>query len=162
MALISEARGTTGAGFRAIEGAAGAGTAVEEGTATGGVGIPAEGEAVSADRTDPGAEPGGLKDAREEGGARDAGETEGVGDLTGNPAVGIGTPAAGMGFGGSFNGGSLTGDGGPVGKSGTGGVYWDGESLTIVQRFKLKIMFRKYSCQSRSTKQTRNLRSTAL
>ena len=127
---------------------------MEEGvTATGGLGTPAEGEAGGVDGTDPGTEPGGLKGARGargDKGAGDAGDAEGVrgvgglrgpglgetvADPTDTPAAGTGTPAAGTGLGGSFSGGSLTGEGEPVGKSGTGGVFWDGVSLTVVRRF---------------------------
>ena len=146
IALISAARGTTGSGFSAIEGAAGAGTALEEeGMPTGGLGTPAEGETGGADGTDPGAEPGGLKGAK---GAGDAEGVRGVGGLrcpglgdgvagpSETPAAGMGTPATGTGLGGSFRGGSLTGEGEPVGKSGTGGVFWEGESLTIIRRVK--------------------------
>jgi len=129
---------------------------MEEGvTATGGLGTPAEGEAEGVDGTDPGTEPGGLKGARgargdkgagDAGGVRGAGglrgpgegEGEGVADPTDTPAAGMGTPAAGTGFGGSFSGGSLTGEGEPVSKSGTGGVFWDGVSLTVVRRFQWK------------------------
>jgi len=153
MALVSAARGTTGSGFSATEGTAGAaGTALEERvTATGGLGTPAKGETGGADGTDPGAEPGGLKAAMGERGAKGAGDAEGVSgvgglrgpglregveDPTDTPAAGMVTPAAGTGLGGSFSGGSLTGEGEPVGKSGTGGVFWEEESLTIVRRLK--------------------------
>lgn len=155
MALISEARGITGSGLRAAEEAAGAaGTAVEEeGLDTGGLGTPAEAEAGGTDGMDLGAEPGGLKGAKGDRGANSGDDAEGVrgagglrgpglrGGVTdptdtpaagiGNPAEGMGIPDAGIGFGGNFRGGSLTGECEPVGKSGTGMVFWEGESLTI-------------------------------
>jgi len=162
--LVAPAVGVTGSGLRALGAAIGAPTgagAVGFGTAMEGLGAPAdEGGAEGIGGDEEGEAPGGLNADREAGGTgglRDPGVKEEGTDPTCAAVEGIGNPAAGIGLGGSFNGGSFRGEGEPAGKSDTGGGFGDGVSFTTLRRIRAKIMVRKHSCQSCSQKQTNKL-----
>ena len=146
--LVAPAVGVTDSGLRALGGATGAPTgagavgAVGFETAMEGLGALAdEGGAEGIGGDEEGDTPGGLNADREAGGTgglRDPGVKEEGTDPTCAAVEGMGTPAAGTGLGGSFNGGSFMGEDEPAGKSDTGGGFGDGVSFTTLRRIKAK------------------------
>ena len=113
-----------------------------------GLGGPPAGEATGAEDGMEGTE--GLAGA----------EPAGTGGFSGaegtDPVAGSGAPVVGTGLGGSFNGGSFTGEGEPAGKSEAGGVFGDGVSLTVVVNCVRRFMCRICSCQSCSKETEHN------
>jgi hypothetical protein len=69
-----------------------------------------------------------------------------------------GAPAAGTGLGGSFKGGSLTGEGVPDEEGG----FWDGASLTGIKELKVENMTPPQFCQSRSMIELISVRRTRM
>ena len=143
---LAETAGITASGLTAGAAADGGATGEEEAAFPAGlIGEGAEGGAtIPGGRRDAGAlgmaAPGGLK------GPGEAGTLEGLGTFGVPVTTGFSTA---MGFGGSFNGGSLTGS--PVGAAAEGGVgVSEEESLTGIWRLDRYTKRLSKGCQSRA------------